>query len=203
MSRINRDDLEKFHEFGIHVPTRTLSLDTSTNDDGEETGVNYVMVQRFVKNLHILEHASREPITIFLNTGGGDLWDGMAIYDAIKASSCEITVVVRGQASSMGSIILQAADHRHLYPHALVMFHFGTPSPTGNNVYELINAAVYERDFGERLDGILYHRICSKLAESGKSLSRAKYNDMNFKGRYLNAKEAVDLGLADFVVGAE
>ncbi len=95
----------------------------------------------------------------------------------------------------MGSIILQAADMRRLMPHAHIMFHLGSPTPTGNNIHETLNAANYEKEYGDKLDMVLFQKI-----RNVKKISWKKFQEMNFKGRYLHAEEAVALGLADEVV---
>lgn len=201
MARHTNDHTENVHEFGLYLPSRTIFMESSLSDDGDEQGVNYLMTMRFLKNLHILERMNQDPITVILNTTGGDLWQGMAIYDAIRAAkSNHITIKVLGNAASMGSIILQAADDRVLAPHAHVMFHLGTPEPSGNNIHELLNSAQYELQFGNKIDQILFDRIKEKHDKDNRAFTKQRFQDMNFKGKYLHAEQAVEMGLADRVV---
>lgn len=195
------DVVELFHEHGLHVASRTIVLDTSYNgEEGVEDGVNHYMATKFLKNLHLLECLGQEPITIVLNTVGGSVCDGMAVYDGIKASSCNITIKVYGQASSMGSIILQAADHRVLSPHALVMYHIGSTGVAGVNPHEALSAIKWDKEFGDRLSWIQLEKINEKRTRDGQSpMTKAKFTDLNFKGGYLFADEAVALGLADTI----
>jgi len=196
--RIDKDHIDKFHDYGLYVPTRTVSLDCAYGGEEEdELGVNHYMATKFVKNFHILETISNEPITVLLNTDGGDLWQGMAIHDTIKCSKCHVTMKVTGCANSVGSIILQAAGERVLKPFSSVMFHLGAPGPWGSNPYEAAMAANFELKYGKRLDEILYERIKTKFASVDKVFGWAKYNEMNFKGKCLMAQEAIDFGLAD------
>jgi len=197
MAKHTNDHTDNIHEYGLYIPSRTIFMDSSLNDEGEEDGVNYLMAMRFLKNLHILQKLNQEPITVVMNTTGGDVWQGMAIFDAIKASSNHITIRVVGNACSMGSIILQAADDRVLMSHAHVMFHLGTPGPTGNNIHELMNAAKYELEFGNKIDQILFDRIKDKHDKDNRAFTKQRFQDMNFKGKYLHAEEAVEMGLAD------
>jgi len=84
------------------------------------------MTEYFIKGIHVLEQASPEKsITIMMNNPGGDWYHGMAIYDAITSSTCPVTIRVYGQAMSMGSIILQAADYRVMMPNSRFMIHYG------------------------------------------------------------------------------
>lgn len=195
------DVVELFHEHGLHVASRTIVLDTSYNgEEGDEDGVNHFMATKFLKNLHLLECLSQEPITIVLNTAGGSCIDGMAVYDGIKASSCEVTIKVYGQASSMGSIILQAADHRVLSPNAAVMFHIGTAGVGATSPDEAYNAAAFDKKWMEKMRNIQLDKINEKRTRDGQSpMTKAKFTDLNFKGGYLFADEAVALGLADTI----
>src|SRR5277367_5257992 len=102
--RVNRDDIDKFHDVGLHLPTRTIY--TSTEQflgDGEEGGCDSLMAERFVKNMHILSSLSGEPITVLMNNIGGDTYHGLAMYDAIKTCPNHVTVKIFGHAMSMGS----------------------------------------------------------------------------------------------------
>jgi ATP-dependent protease ClpP protease subunit len=109
MSRIKRDDITHFIDEDIYLPTRTLYMGSTGDNDGLENGVNYSMAERMIKGLHILDSsATEQPITIIMNNLGGDFVHGMAIYDAIKICRNHITIKVFGHAMSMGAIILQA-----------------------------------------------------------------------------------------------
>lgn len=199
MARPSKDHVELLHDYGIHIPTRTLVLEGAVDDDGEETGVTYTMAMKFLKNMHLLEAGSKDPITVIMNTGGGDVGQGMAIYDRIAESECYITIIVYGYAQSMGSIILQAADARVLAPSAQIMFHLGEGEPATGNPYEILSAAQWDVAVSERVDEILYDRIKAKHDADNKAFTKNKYKDLNFKGKYMSATEAVELGLADRV----
>jgi len=84
------------------------------------------MAEYFIKAMYLLESKDPEKgVTIIMNNPGGDWYHGMAIYDAIKSSSCFCTIKVFGHAMSMGSVILQAADHRVMMPNSRFMIHYG------------------------------------------------------------------------------
>lgn len=199
MARPSKDHVELLHDYGIHIPSRTLMLETSTNEDGGEDGVNYAMCVKFLKNMHLLEEASKEPITIILNTQGGDVSQGMAIYDRIRESRCHITIKVYGYAQSMGAILLQAGDVRVLKPNACIMFHLGNSEPVSGNPYEVLESAKHDVAVNDMVDKILYERIKAKHDADNKAFTKAKFKDLTFKGRYMTAEEAVELGLADSI----
>src|SRR5207248_2407852 len=71
---------------------------------------------------------SSRPITLYINSAGGNVTDGLAIHDSIRhiiARGIDVTIIVQGMAYSMGSIVLQAAsDGRRLaFPHSWIMIH--------------------------------------------------------------------------------
>ena len=77
------------------------------------------------KLLYLEMEAPGEEITFYINTPGGSITAGMAVYDTMKLISSPIKVVVTGMAASMGSILLCGADkgNRYLYPHSRVLIH--------------------------------------------------------------------------------
>jgi len=89
----------------------------------EENDITHKAALFFIKSLRLLESQSTKPIIIHQNTIGGCVVNGLAIYDAILSSSCYISCIIHGQASSMGSIIPQAADSRLMMPNAFMMIH--------------------------------------------------------------------------------
>ncbi len=65
------------------------------------------------------------PITLYINSPGGSIVDGMAIYDVIKRSPCPIHAIVAGMAASMGAVILSGCTkgQRGILPHGEVLLH--------------------------------------------------------------------------------
>lgn len=79
-----------------------------------------------VQQLHCLQlDDPKKPITLYLNSPGGSITDGMAIYDAIRRSTAPVHVVVCGMAASMGAVILSgcAKGERAIMPHGEVLLH--------------------------------------------------------------------------------
>lgn len=133
-------------------------------------------------------------ITFYINTPGGSITAGMAIYDTMKLVSSPITVVVTGMAASMGSILLCGADKgkRLLYPHSRVLIH--QPLISGQMVAVAVDIHIQAKEM-ERLRDEL-NIILSE--SSGQSLEKIeKDTDRDF---YMTAKEAIEYGLADAVV---
>lgn len=142
--------------------------------------------------LDMLDH--EKEITFFINTPGGSITDGMAIYDAMKLIKAPVRVVVTGMAMSMGSILLSAAEkgRRFLFPHARIMIHqpliMGEMSGTAVEIH--IQAQEMERMRDE------LNKILSEA--SGQPLTKiAADTDRDF---YMTAQETIDYGLADAII---
>src|SRR5215213_5508363 len=81
-----------------------------------------------IERLRELANDGTRPITLYINSAGGNVTDGLAIHDSIRQivrRGIEVTIIVQGMAYSMGSIVLQAAsDGRRLaLPHSWIMIH--------------------------------------------------------------------------------
>ncbi|MDP0499140.1 MAG: ATP-dependent Clp protease proteolytic subunit [Verrucomicrobiota bacterium JB022] len=133
-------------------------------------------------------------ITIYLNSPGGSITAGMAVYDTMKLITSPICVVVVGLAASMGSIFLCGGTkgRRLLYPHSRVLIHqpliMGTMRGAAVDIH--IQAQEMEK-IREEMNRIL-------AEASGQPLERIQRDtDRDF---YLNAKEAIEYGLADEIV---
>ena len=166
-----------------------------------ESGTDPVMAERVIKALHILDNAAPsgdQPITILMNNPGGDEYDGMAIYDAIKACKNHVTIVVYGKAMSMGGIILQAADRRVMSPNSRFMMHYGTFGINANakDVYQWV-------EDNKKIDTLMEDIFLEKMAVKNPAITRKHLQNMLKADFIADAAESVKLGLADAVLGEE
>lgn len=195
MSR-NRDHIDKVYQYGLDLGTRTLWLNDLSEGEDEST-----RLQKFLMDLHVLDSmapSGDKPINIVMNHSGGDIYSGMAAYDAIKQANNHVTILVRCMAASMGAIILQAADRRILSKHAVVMIHHGS---TGYEGHKKDVKAWYEFDkkYADQLDQILLNRI----KEKKKSFSMKQLDSLQDFDTIFTADKAVAFGLADEVESDE
>lgn len=197
MSRVNRDDIDKLHDYGIYLPTRTIYMGSEdTSVDGDESGTDAKMAERLVKNLRVLDSQNAEPITIIMNNIGGYEYHGYAIYDAIVACRSKVTIEVLGHAMSMGSVILQAADERVMHPRARMMIHYGTWGYNGH-----AKTAQKWAEEGKFQDQQMEQIYMSRMLAKDPTFSLAKLKRMCDHDTFFSAREAVELGLADKVYG--
>ena len=135
-----------------------------------------------------------QPITFYMNTPGGSITAGMAVYDTIKLITSPVTVVVTGMAASMGSILLSAAKkgNRYIYPHARVLIH--QPLISGRMVGPASDINIQAKEM-EKLRAELNQILAGA---SGQPIEKIdKDSDRDF---YLNAEEAIAYGLVDHIV---
>jgi ATP-dependent Clp protease protease subunit len=149
------------------------------------------------------EDAGRD-ITLFINSPGGVVTAGLAIYDTMSYIKCDVSTIVMGQAASMGSFLAQAgtAGKRFVLPESRTMIHRvsgGTRGTSGSvHVQDLqiedVNRSHAEgKRLNERLTE-LYVRHNSKKKKYKEMFDVMKYDT------FLSAEQAVEFGLADKVM---
>lgn len=195
MSKIVRESIDRFFDYGIHIETRTIYMGSEEYDmfDGGETGTDHKMAERIIKAIHILGATPDKPIKIIMNNLGGDWYHGMAIYDAIKACPCHVTIEVMGYAMSMGSIILQAADERTIHPNASIMVHDGYDGFSGHAK----NFEVWAEQ-SKKLRQKMYKIYAEKTGKEKKYWEKKCTLDF-----IMDADEALAEGLVDNIIGKE
>ena len=153
-----------------------------------------------IERLRELANENNRPITIFINSAGGNVTDGLAIHDAIRhviRRGIEVKIIVQGMAYSMGSIVLQAASDgkRLAFPHSWIMIH----EPAKWAGWQSTTAAAQHLERLKQMQDQIY-RILS--VRSGKPL-RQIIKDTKRNDFYLDAQSALEYGLIDKVVAGE
>lgn len=146
------------------------------------------------KLLYLEATGAGKEINFYMNTPGGSITAGMAVFDTMKLITSPVNVIVTGMAASMGSILLSAAQkgRRYLYPHARVLIH--QPLITGRMVGPASDINIQAKEM-EKLRAELNQILADA---SGQPIEKvARDSDRDF---YLNAREAIDYGLADKIV---
>lgn len=194
MSQTFRDDADRYHEFGCHIQKRLITLFGEVHEGDEEFGTQRT-AQRFITAMNLLDEGpggkKGEDIVVDICTPGGSVIDMWAIYDRICQSKCSVTGRVWGEASSAGSVILQACDKRLMSQHAYLMLHEGSWSiDTYHNRNAEAAADQIKRERKMMVD-VFARAMCRD----------AKYvEDLLIIDKYFYANEVVKLGLADKVL---
>lgn len=146
------------------------------------------------KLLYLEATGPGQEITFYMNTPGGSVTAGMAVFDTMRIITSPITVVVTGMAASMGSILLSAAQkgRRLLYPHARVLIH--QPLISGHFIGPATDINIQAQEM-EKLRAELNEILAQASGQPYERIN--KDTDRDF---YLNAKEAIAYGLADRIV---
>ena len=144
--------------------------------------------------LHCESQAPDKDITIYVNSPGGLVTAGMAIYDTMQYISCDIKTVVMGQACSMGSLLAQAgtAGKRFMLPHARHMIH--QPSGGARGQATDMQIQVEEILKMKRELALIYEHHNAR----GKTFDQLSA-DME-RDKFMSATEALEYGLIDHVV---
>ncbi|NDG29766.1 hypothetical protein EB118_06690 [bacterium] len=200
--------LKDFHDYGANINTREIFLHNHYNsEDNQNPGVEYRMSNTFIKNLRALDMRSNANITIHCHSIGGEWTDGMAIYDAIQMCRSYVTIIIYGQAESMSSIFMQAADYRYMTPNAHFMSHYGA-TDVNTDYLSAINQADYEKKICDVMfnvyarrcvDGkFFYEKFGKKPSE--KQVKQFLIRKLKNGDWYLNAEDAIYYGFADAVL---
>ncbi len=157
------------------------------------TEVNDTVANLIIAQLLFLE--SEDPdkeITLYINSPGGVITAGMAIYDTMQYVRCPVATVCLGQAASMGAVLLAAgaAGRRRALPNSRVMIH----QPLGGFRGQATDIEIHAREIltvRQRLNEIL-------ASHTKQSVDRIKSDTE--RDRYLSSAEAKEYGLIDDVI---
>jgi len=154
--------------------------------------------------LYLESEDPNKDISLYINSPGGAVTAGLAIYDTMQFIKCDVQTIVMGQACSMGSLLAQAgaAGKRFVLPQSRTMIHrvsSGTPGTRGSVHVQELQFEDAKRGFEES------QRINERLTElyvkhntAGKTYQEL-FDTMKFD-TFLSAQQAVEYGLADKVI---
>lgn len=191
----SREDLDRYFDYHIFPAKRILFLGSISYQDGVESGVDHDMFAYFLKGLTYLDSTAEKPIIVHMNTDGGDMSHGMAIYNAIRACRSHVSIVAWGSAMSMGSVILQAADTRYVSRDCVLMIHDGD-NDLGGHAKTVERWAEHSKQSRRRL----YEIYLEKMKIKNKALTLKKVENLCTIDTIYCAEEAVNVGLADHVL---
>lgn len=146
-----------------------------------------------IQELLCLSGISSEDITLVINSPGGSVTAGLAIYDTMQGLSCDVSTVCMGLAASMGAFLLAAGTRgkRFAMPNSEVMIHQVMGGASGQAVDVQIAAQRISR---------IKDTLNQLLAEfTGQPLDRIRQDtDRDY---YMTAREAVEYGMVDGIRG--
>ena len=163
---------------------RIIFLGSQVNDEVANSLVAQMLFLHF--------EDAKADVHLYINSPGGSVSAGMAIYDTMQFISCDVATYCIGQAASMGAVLLAsgAAGKRHALPNARVMIHQPLAGMQGTAEDILIHAKEF-KNVKQRLNEIL-------LKHTGQPLE--KIEDDTDRDRFMTAAEAKEYRLIDQVV---
>ncbi len=171
--------------FSLLLKERIVVLGTAIND-----AVANVIVAQL---LYLNSLDQKQPISLYINSPGGEVYAGLAIYDTMQMIQAPVSTVAIGVTASMGTALLSfgAKGKRYALPHATIHMH---PTGGGARGYtEDVRIAVREQ---ERLQAQLFHLIGKHTGHTWQEIEAQFIRD-----KYMTAPEAKGYGLIDEILG--
>ena len=153
-----------------------------------EIGGFGITADDFLQDLGALNQAQ---IDVRINCKGGDVFDGIAIYNALRQHDARVVTKIDSLAASIASVIAQAGDERIMVQHSQMMIHDAHGVCVGGAADMTAMGVLLERQS---------NLIADIYATKARSADIERYRDLMRAETWLTADEAVELGLADRVV---
>lgn len=141
--------------------------------------------------LHLKKSDPQGEIVVYINSPGGEVTSGLALYDVMQAVPCQTHTVCTGVAASMASVLFAAGDTRSMLPHSRLMLHDPLVPSTGGSALKLNEVAEDLMRIRESM-GLIYSK------HTGKTLE--EIYEVTSKDTFFTPEAAIAFGLADEVV---
>ncbi len=170
--------------FSLLLKNRIIMLGTPINDQI----ANLIVAQL----LYLAREDSSKPISMYINSPGGQVYSGLAIYDTMQQIECPVSTVAVGFTASFGTVLLTAGTKgmRYALPNATIHMH----QPLGGAQGQASDIEIQAREIlrlRTSLNGIL-------AKHTGQSLERIEED--TDRDIYMDAKKAMEYGLVDEVL---
>ena len=142
--------------------------------------------------LHLQKCDPQAPVTLFINSPGGEVQSGLGLYDVMRAISCPVHTVCIGTAASMAALLFVAGDRRDMLPHSRVMIH--DPLIGGGLGGSALSVKA-------RADDLMRIRdITAAVIAEHTGMTLDQVFQLTAQDTYFEAEAAVEAGLADRVI---
>ena len=142
--------------------------------------------------LYLQAEDETKDISIYVNSPGGMVYSGMAIYDTIKHLKCDVSTICVGMAASMGSVLLAAGTKgkRFSLPHSMIMIH----QPHGGSEGQATDIEIQAKEI-LRIREQLYKRLSEDTGTSVKQIEKDAERDF-----HMTPDEALKYGIIDKIL---
>ena len=139
--------------------------------------------------MELAERDDKKPIVLYINSPGGSVTAGLAIYDAMQNAPCPVNTYCSGIAASMAAVLLAAGTQRSIGANSMVMIHEPSDGNSGTALDMEINNSLMQR-FKRQLNEILANH-------TGQTVSRVQRDTE--RDYWMSAKEAQEYGIVDTI----
>lgn len=152
--------------------------------------INQRVASSFRRCMRVLERKAH-PITVEINSHGGDIEAGLVIIDTMTLCRRRVTTRVTGQACSMAALVLASGDRREALPSATAMVHYGSYS----------FAARYDEMQTEVAEAVRLEKLCAKILDEATGKKSGYWEKKSKSGNlYMTAEVALTEGLIDRIL---
>lgn len=158
--------------------------------------VNDIVSDRVVASLLFLESENPDkPVHLYVNSPGGSVTAGNAMYDVMRYVQCPVYTYVIGQACSMGSLLASSGEpgHRYILPQARTMVHQPSAGTSGKVTDMEIMVDEFKKVKERLTDVYMFHN-------TNQEMTREKMIALLDRDTFLSAQETIELGFADQLV---
>lgn len=184
MPKIEKDWVDQYFDNGVDIFNRRLFLGDITEES----------VDKVIKGLFLMEGESVEkPVDLFINSGGGDLYECMALYDTMGVIDCPVHTYGYGKIMSAAPLLLAAGepDHRWISASASLMFHTWSGEVSGTKHQIKADYEQSEWQDAQWLERFVQHT--DKPLAFWRNLARRN------RDVYFDADDSMEWGIVDHV----
>jgi ATP-dependent protease ClpP protease subunit len=186
---VDDDALNRFEPLAPRAALDEASisiLDVIGYDDWTGEGVTSKRISSALRSI------GEQPVTVNLNSPGGDFFEGVAIYNILRQHPAKVTINILGLAASSASVIAMAGDEVRIGKTGFLMVHNAWVVAVGNR-HDLAEAATTMEPFDDAMASLYADRSGKKKAQAIRWMDEETW---------FNGEQAVELGLADaFLAG--
>lgn len=171
-------NLDRWLNDNIDIENRRIMI----SEDVEE-----YCIGDFVKGIMaMLDRNKEKPIDVYVNTYGGSVYDGIALYDFLRSLPVQVRTYAMGKVMSMGIILFLSGDERYSQENSTFMVHEVSGGAIGKS-----SGLVVEADEARRLNDLLCHIIADRTGKTKKWW----HAEMKFTDKYYDKRTAAKLGI--------
>lgn len=144
--------------------------------------------------LYLQQEDAQAPIRMFINSPGGEVQSGLALYDVMQALNCPVNTICLGMAASMAALIFVSGARREMLPHSRIMIH--DPLIGGGIGGSALSVKA-------RADDLMRIRdITGEVLSRHTGMPLDRVFELTAQDTYFEAEDAIEAGLADAVIAS-